>query len=61
MILRRTSTVAPDTRRPSERPLPEAERRLRAAFPELWARYELLTARKDARPASKVRVTTIRS
>jgi len=34
-------------------PLPEAERRLRQAFPEVWARYESLVAARtrDGAPA----------
>ena len=49
MNLRRIPTVVSDARRPPERPLPEAARRLQAAFPELWARYELLVAKRDTR------------
>ena len=31
-----------DPESPPARPFPEVERRMRAAFPELWARYEIL-------------------
>ena len=49
MNLRRIPSAVSDARRSPDRPDPEAARRLQAAFPELWARYELLVAKRDQR------------
>ena len=53
MILRRTTTANRIARLGPERPLPEAARRLREVFPELWVRYELLVATRDVHPERK--------
>jgi len=55
MILRPTTSANGIARLLPERPLPEAARRLREVFPELWARYELLVATRDVHPERKPR------
>lgn len=41
------------TVRKPRRVLPSAERRLRGAFPEVWAWYELLVAARTAAPLDR--------
>jgi hypothetical protein len=45
-----SGTKRSSTLRKTPRVLPNAERRLRSSFPEVWAWYELLVAARDVAP-----------